>query len=110
MSDWTTDAANAIDNAVGLVRERTVEPVQGVARAVVYGLLAALVLIPALVLLTISAVPPADDRVRRPRVGGVDRARRNLRGRRVVLLVQAQSPIEPHRLRHKDAPVTTRRR
>jgi hypothetical protein len=54
MSDWTTDAANAIDNAVGLVRERTVEPVQGVARAVVYGLLAALVLIPALVLLTIA--------------------------------------------------------
>ena len=23
MSDWTTDAANAIDNAVGIVRERT---------------------------------------------------------------------------------------
>ena len=34
MSDWTTDAANAIDNAVGLVRERTVEPVQAVVRAV----------------------------------------------------------------------------
>jgi len=54
MSDWTTDAANAIDNAIGLVRERTVEPVQAVARAIVYGLLAALVLIPALVLLTIA--------------------------------------------------------
>ena len=53
MSDWTTDAANAIDNAIGLVRERTVEPVQAVARVVVYGLLAALVALPALVMLTI---------------------------------------------------------
>ena len=32
MSDWTTDAADAIDNAVGLVRERTVEPVLSIAR------------------------------------------------------------------------------
>ena len=54
MSDWTTDAANAIDNAVGLVRERTVEPVQTVARAVIYGLMAALILIPAITLLTIG--------------------------------------------------------
>jgi hypothetical protein len=54
MSDWTTDAANAIDNAIGLVRERTVEPVQAVARVVVYGLLAVLVLLPALILLTIA--------------------------------------------------------
>jgi hypothetical protein len=54
MSDWTTDAANAIDNAVGLVRERTVEPVQTVARAVIYGLMAALIVIPAVILLTIG--------------------------------------------------------
>ncbi len=54
MSDWTTDAANAIDNAVGIVRERTVEPVQTVARAVLYGLMAALILIPAVTLLTIG--------------------------------------------------------
>src|SRR5207244_2616392 len=33
MSDWTTDAADAIDSAVGLVRERTVEPIKAVARA-----------------------------------------------------------------------------
>jgi len=26
MSDWTTDATDAIDNAVALVRDRTVEP------------------------------------------------------------------------------------
>jgi hypothetical protein len=55
MSDWTTDAANAIDNAVGVVRERTVEPVQAGVRAVIYGLLAALILIPAVTLVTIGA-------------------------------------------------------
>src|SRR6476646_7971762 len=54
MSDWTTDAADAIDNAIGLVRERTVEPVQAVARVVIYGVLAALVLLPALTLTTIA--------------------------------------------------------
>ena len=54
MSDWTTDAADAIDNAVGLVRERTVEPVQAVARVVIYGVLAALVLLPAITLSTIA--------------------------------------------------------
>jgi len=55
MSDWTTDAANAIDNAVGLVRERTVEPVQKVVRALTYGVLVALILLPALALTTIAA-------------------------------------------------------
>jgi uncharacterized protein YggT (Ycf19 family) len=54
MSDWTTDAANAIDNAVGLVRERTVEPIEAVVRALTYGVLAALVLVPALALITIA--------------------------------------------------------
>ena len=54
MSDWTTDAADAIDNAVELVRERTVEPVQAVARAIIYGVLAALVLLPAVTLTTIA--------------------------------------------------------
>jgi hypothetical protein len=54
MSDWTTDAANAIDNAVGIVRERTVEPVHAIVRAIIYGLLAALILIPAVTLLTIG--------------------------------------------------------
>jgi len=55
MSDWTTDAANAIDNAVGIVRERTVEPVQSVVRIVTYGLLAALILVPAATMSTIAA-------------------------------------------------------
>jgi hypothetical protein len=55
MSDWTTDAANAIDNAVGIVRERTVEPVQSVVRVVTYGLLAGLILVPAATMSTIAA-------------------------------------------------------
>ena len=54
MSDWTTEATDAIDKAVGLVRERTVEPVQTVARAIIYGLLAVLVVIPAVILATIG--------------------------------------------------------
>jgi len=54
MSDWTTDAADAIDNAVGFVRERTVEPVHAVARVVIFGLLAVLVLVPAITMLTIA--------------------------------------------------------
>ncbi len=55
MSDWTTDAANAIDNAVGLVRERTVEPVQAIVRALTYTVLAALIVLPAVTLTVIAA-------------------------------------------------------
>jgi hypothetical protein len=55
MSDWTTDAADAIDRTVALVRERTVEPAQAITRAVVYGLLAGIILVPALVLASIGA-------------------------------------------------------
>jgi hypothetical protein len=54
MSDWTTDAADAIEKAVALVREHTVEPIHALTRVLVYGLLAALILIPALVLLAIG--------------------------------------------------------
>jgi hypothetical protein len=50
MSDWTTDAADAIERTVATVRDRTVEPAEAVSRAVVYGLLAVLILLPALVL------------------------------------------------------------
>jgi hypothetical protein len=50
MSDWTTDATDAIERTVGLVRERTVEPVQSATRAVVYGLLAVLVALPAVIM------------------------------------------------------------
>ncbi len=54
MSDWTTDAADAIENAVSLVREKTVDPVKAVTKVVVYGLLAALIVIPAAVLLLVA--------------------------------------------------------
>jgi hypothetical protein len=54
MSDWTTDTADAIDRTVALVRDRTVTPAQTVTKGVVYGLLAALIVIPALVLASIG--------------------------------------------------------
>ena len=52
MSDWTTQAADAIENAVGLVRDRTVEPARAASKYVVYGLLALFLVIPATVMLT----------------------------------------------------------
>ena len=55
MTDWTTEATDVIERTVGMVRDRTVEPARAATRAIVYGLLAALVAIPALVLLTIGA-------------------------------------------------------
>lgn len=41
MSDWTTQAADAVEQAVVAVRDRTVVPAQRAARVVVYGLLTA---------------------------------------------------------------------
>ena len=41
MSEWTTQAADAIEKTVVAVRDRTVEPAQKAARAVVYGVFAA---------------------------------------------------------------------
>ena len=55
MSDWTTEATDVIERTVATVRDRTVEPAEAISRVVVYGLLAALVAVPALVLLTIGA-------------------------------------------------------
>ena len=51
MSDWTTDAADAIERVVALARDRTVGPAQTFSKAITYGLLAALLVIPASVLL-----------------------------------------------------------
>jgi hypothetical protein len=53
MSDWTADAADAVERVVTTARDRTVTPVTTVARAVVYGLLAAFFVITALLLLAI---------------------------------------------------------
>jgi uncharacterized membrane protein len=53
MSDWTTDAANAIENAVTNIRDRTVVPAKSLSKGVVYGLLAVLIGVPALILVVI---------------------------------------------------------
>jgi hypothetical protein len=55
VSDWTTEATDLVERTVGMVRDRTVEPARALTRVVVYGLLATLVAIPAIVLLTIGA-------------------------------------------------------
>jgi hypothetical protein len=53
MSDWTTDAANAIENAVTNIRDRTVVPAKSLSKGVVYGLLAVLIGVPAVILVVI---------------------------------------------------------
>jgi hypothetical protein len=55
MADWTTDAADVIDRSIALVRERTVVPAQSVSRVIVFGLLAALIAIPALLLALVGS-------------------------------------------------------
>jgi hypothetical protein len=54
MSDWTTDAADAIERSVSMVRDKTVTPAYSATRYVVYGLLAALIGIPAAILAVIG--------------------------------------------------------
>jgi hypothetical protein len=55
VTDWTTEATDVIERTVGMVRDRTVEPARTATRVVVYGLLAALIAIPAVILLAIGA-------------------------------------------------------
>jgi hypothetical protein len=55
VSDWTTEATDVIERTVALVRDKTVEPARAITKAAVYGLLAALIAVPALILLTIGA-------------------------------------------------------
>ncbi|HEV7526078.1 MAG TPA: hypothetical protein VGP92_13995 [Acidimicrobiia bacterium] len=55
MSDWTTEATDVIERTVAMVRDRTVEPARALTKGVVYGLLAALIALPAAVLLSIGA-------------------------------------------------------
>lgn len=49
-SDWTTDAADAIERAVGFVRDRTVEPARAITKAVVFTVLAVLIGLPAAIM------------------------------------------------------------
>jgi hypothetical protein len=54
--DWPVQAADAIERAVGAVRDKTTGPAITVARGLVYGLFSLLVGIAVLVMLAISAV------------------------------------------------------
>jgi hypothetical protein len=53
LSDWTTQAADAVEKAVVLVRDKTVVPAQQGARVVVYGFLTAFFALTAFMLVTI---------------------------------------------------------
>jgi hypothetical protein len=58
--DWAAQTADTIERAVGSVRGKTAEPVERVARLLVYGLVAAIVGVAALVLLSIALVRALD--------------------------------------------------
>lgn len=53
--DWTDDVADRIERTVANVRERTVEPVQRIARAIVFGTLAIGFAVPAVVISVVLA-------------------------------------------------------
>jgi hypothetical protein len=54
MTEWTTEAADAIERAVVTVRDKTVVPAQRTTKAIVFGLLAAFFAVPALLLLAVG--------------------------------------------------------
>ena len=54
MADWTSDAVDALEQAVGLVRDKTVVPAQRASRAVVYGLLVGFFVMVAVFMLAIA--------------------------------------------------------
>ena len=58
--DWAAQTADTIERVVGSVRGKTSEPVERVARIVVYGLVATVVGVVALILLLIGLVRMAD--------------------------------------------------
>jgi hypothetical protein len=55
MSDWTTQAADLIEHTVATVRDKTVVPTRAVARAIVFGLLAAFFAVGALVVFALAS-------------------------------------------------------
>jgi hypothetical protein len=59
-SDWTVKAADTIDAVVGAVHDKAVVPVTTIARWLVYGLLAAIVGLMAVVLVAIALVRVLD--------------------------------------------------
>ena len=58
--DWPTQAADTIERVVGTIRSKTTAPVEHIVQAVVYGLVAAVLGIAALVLATIAVVRVLD--------------------------------------------------
>lgn len=58
--DWTVQAADTVERVVGAVRDKTTVPLITIARALVFGLLAAFVGIAAVVFLTIGLVRVVD--------------------------------------------------
>jgi hypothetical protein len=52
--DWVSQVVSLVDRTVGAVRDKTTRPVSGIARALVWGLLAGLLGLVALVLLVIG--------------------------------------------------------
>ena len=58
--DWAAQTADSIDRVIGSVRSKTTEPVERVARFLVYGLVAAIMGIAALVLLSAGLVRALD--------------------------------------------------
>ena len=55
-SDWTVQAADTIESVVGSIRDKTTVPLTTVARSLVFGLIAGVLGVAALVLLTIGLV------------------------------------------------------
>ena len=53
-TDWTVQAADTIDSVVTTIRDKSVVPLTTVARAIVYGLIAAVLGLVALVLVTVA--------------------------------------------------------
>src|SRR5688500_851271 len=58
--DWTVQAADTIDRVVGSIRDKTAVPLTTVARALVYGLLAAVIGTAALVLFITGVIRVLD--------------------------------------------------
>ncbi len=53
MSEWTVQAADTIEKTISAVRDRTVEPANRAANAIVYGVLAVCCVLTALLLISV---------------------------------------------------------
>jgi hypothetical protein len=58
--DWAAQTADTIDRVVTTIRSKTTDPVERIARVVVYGMVAAVLAVAALVLLTVAIVRAVD--------------------------------------------------